>query len=43
VPIAAARRLATQISDARLVVVDGADHLLPLRQAPQLAGAIRGA
>ena len=42
VPVASARRLATQIAGAKLVVVPGAGHLLPLRHASQLADIIVG-
>ena len=45
VPLAAARRLATQIQGARLVVLERAGHLLPQQQAAplaQLIGAISG-
>jgi pimeloyl-ACP methyl ester carboxylesterase len=40
VPPASARRLATQIKDASLVLIEQAGHLLPLRHAARLAEAI---
>lgn len=40
VPVAIARRMATQISGAALVVIPGTDHGVPFRQAKQFAAAI---
>jgi 3-oxoadipate enol-lactonase len=37
VPLSALRRLAEQIPRARLELIDGADHLLPLRQPERFA------
>ena len=42
VPIAAARRLATQIRGAELVEIEHAGHLLHVQQASRLADVITG-
>jgi len=42
VPIAAARRLATQIRGAELVEIEHAGHLLHVQQASRLAEVITG-
>jgi pimeloyl-ACP methyl ester carboxylesterase len=43
VPPAAARRLAAQIPEAKLVMIDGAGHLLPHQHARVVADAVRSA
>jgi pimeloyl-ACP methyl ester carboxylesterase len=42
VPLSAARRLATQIRDAELVVVQRAAHLLPQQHPDRVAAVIAG-
>jgi pimeloyl-ACP methyl ester carboxylesterase len=43
VPLSAARRLATQIRDAELVVIERAAHLLPQQHPDSVAAAIAAA